>query len=254
MKNKVYEDYWELKEQYPKLQIKSEKNNYLIYGIVRIYAKRDNIELLDDFEIEITIQSEYPNALPKIKELSKKIPNGYEHIYNNNNLCLGVDTEILLKFRKNPKLKYWFNEFVVNYFYGVMYYKKYGVIPFGERTHGEKGIIEFYKEYFETDDIYAILRLLVLGKNKKIDRNSYCVCGSKKRTKNCHYSKVYELENINLESDIINIVKYINEEDKKKQVKEKINVQKRLYLEKISRYPYTTTYFTNKVQELFHIK
>ena len=56
MKNKIYEDYLELKEQYPKLQIKSENDNYLIYGTVRIYAKRDNIELLDDFEIEITIQ------------------------------------------------------------------------------------------------------------------------------------------------------------------------------------------------------
>lgn len=251
MNNRVYSEYLSLKKQYPELQFKERNNNFLIFGEVRIYAQKSEIQLLDDFEIEITISDDYPKTMPTIKELSNKIPSGYEHVYKSNNLCLGVNTEILLKFRENPHLLYWFNEFVVNYFYGVMYYKKYGIVPFGERSHNEEGIIEFYQEYFEIKNIHAIYKILLSIYNKQIKKDSYCICGSTKKTKNCHYLKMQKLRDIDIKLDINNIARYIKLQEEEQRHRKELNKQRIIYIEKASKYPYDVKYFRNMVYNLF---
>ncbi|MDF2678669.1 MAG: hypothetical protein K0Q97_3023 [Bacillota bacterium] len=81
-------------------------------------------------------------------------------------------------------------EYVIPYFFAVEYYKKYSTYPFGERQHGNKGILSFYMEKFSVNTYDKAFNML-----KYIVMNSYrghisCPCGSGKRIRQCHKNTI----------------------------------------------------------------
>lgn len=200
--NNIELNFIELNKEYPNLHIKYLTDKYIIDGNVRIYAINDDIPLIDDFTIVIEVPLGFPNELPIIKETSNKIPKDFEHVNIDKSLCLGIETEIKILFMKNPTLLNWFQTFVVNYFYSVMYYNKYGRMPYGERTHGNKGILEFYKAFLNTNSIKAIYNILSAVKNNNIKDYYKCPCGSFRKMKKCHLSQINLLKKVGVKADL----------------------------------------------------
>lgn len=212
--NNIELNFIELREEYPCLNMKFLNNTYVIEGNVRIYATNEDVPLIDDFTIIIEVPTGFPSELPIIKETSNKIPKSFEHVNIDKSLCLGIETEIKIKFMKNPTLLNWFQTFVVNYFYSVMYYNKYGRIPYGERLHGIKGIIQFYVEFFNVDSIqkiYDILNAIEMGKTKDYYK---CPCGSLKKIRKCHLNQINLLKKVGVKSDLKEISKLVKRKEK----------------------------------------
>jgi len=67
--------------------------------------------------------------------------------------------------------------------------------PWGELSHGGKGIREHYQEVFETDDFRTILRLLKLLADGNYRGHLPCPCGSGTIQRRCHGEKLRELMN-----------------------------------------------------------
>ena len=81
----------------------------------------------------------------------------------------------------------------MSYLYAASYFRLYGVLPFGERSHGNEGIREAYCErYGTTDDkLLSYLLMLVIGEIP-YRGHSPCPCGSGKHLRKCHGTKVIE--------------------------------------------------------------
>ena len=186
----ISEQFIELNQIYPELQLIEESDNYIIKGEITINAEHNNVWIIDDYSIRIHVAGNFPQKIPTVYETSRKIPKGYPHFLDNGALCLGVTAEIYRLLYQNPTLIFFVNTFVVNYLYSVSYFVKYGIMPFGERAHGSQGIYEYYKDFFEVKtngQALGVLMFVALGNYRgHLD----CPCGSGEKIRKCIHKDI----------------------------------------------------------------
>lgn len=182
---------------YPKLKYNA--LNQEITGNLHIEYMCNDEFIKGDFEIKIHF---FNNKLPKVWEVSNKIRKSYEHIYDDRSLCLATDLEQEL-YLKTHTIVEWIREYVEKYFVSYIYYKRYGVFPFGEHSHGKKGIYEFIKIHYKMNNLIEAKKIYEYVCTKKYRGHLDCPCGSGKKIRNCHGKLILEL----LNSDEIEILK-----------------------------------------------
>lgn len=176
----------DLQDLQPLLKVLDLEQGIAIGGTYNLDASYQSIRLTDDFEIRIEIPIDYPNSVPILYELSNKVPPQFEHKYKDNSCCIGVDIEIYQKFIQNPTLLFFVNEFVVSFLYSVAWHQRFSNLPYGERPHGVAGIIEYYKEFWKTDDEKKAARLLHIALAGNYRGHAVCPCGSGMKARKCH--------------------------------------------------------------------
>ncbi len=154
-------------------------------------------------EYSITINV-YDNRLPYAKETGNKISEKYPHRYPDGGLCLGVDAEIELTCLENGlfDIEKWFERFVVPYFFSYEYYMDKHQYPFGDRSHGKKGVAEFYMELFNVDSVAKVYKCMRYTLAHKYRGHFLCPCGSKKRIRYCHKTQLYNAQRPEVKSRI----------------------------------------------------
>ena len=178
-------------EAYPCLTAKEGDGIYIVSGVLVMNAEYNDIPLYDEYEIEIEVSDKFPSEVPSVRCSSGEIPESFEHFYDDGALCLGAACELHDFLIENPSLKSFIDEIVMSYFYTVSYYRRYGTVPFGERSHGIKGIEEAYMErYGATDQEVLIKLLLYLVGIQRYRGHVLCPCGSGKKIRSCHGSKL----------------------------------------------------------------
>lgn len=180
---------------------KIQKGTYRIYGELEFKVCSPEI-IRGKYQIEIIVTKQFPNKLPIVKEIAGDIPKDF-HKNTDEILCLGVETEIKIFLQNNPNLLRFINSFVIPYFYSFKLWQKTGKVPFGERSHEIRGIVEYYKEYLLLNNIQSILNILrYVCTISKINQNHRCPCGSGKNINECyHYSQIKNLVKINVKDD-----------------------------------------------------
>lgn len=183
----IAEQFVYLKKLYPLLSINyHDTGAATITGTLKMDAQFNGIRLFDDYLVRIEIPSNYPMQLPVAFETSGMVPKEFMHFLNNDALCLGVANDLWNKFLTCPTILFYVNEFVVSYFYSVSFFKKYGCFPFGERSHGTQGIIEYYREKFKVENVNQIIDLLMVIYKGNYRGHLPCACGSGIATRKCH--------------------------------------------------------------------
>ncbi len=161
-----------------------------IIGSLRLNHSYDLVPYSEVFEVEVSIPKNYPKRLPTIKETSKKIDSSYNHVNYDNTLCLEVEKAMRTQLSPDYNLIEWIEKFVFPYFYSYCYHRDYGRYPFGERSHGAKGIIEYYKELFQVKTIEEARYLISAAKHYKLGKvykgHNICPCGNSKKVRECH--------------------------------------------------------------------
>ncbi|XZK30983.1 hypothetical protein ACSXCN_05565 [Clostridium perfringens] len=168
------------------LNLIKENKSLKLVGNIKINNVFNDVRIIEDFCVEITIPNEYPLDIPTIKEVGGKIDRRYHHINYNGTLCLATETEIKLEFNKGLTLIEWIERYVIPYLFSYCYYKRYNVFPFGERSHGMEGIFEFYKDLFEVDSKIQCINLLNYICNKNYRGHDLCPCNSGRKVRSCH--------------------------------------------------------------------
>lgn len=192
----IEEQIQEIIIRFPELKLSKTDNNILISGKIDINCEYLDEHIIDEYEVRIVINN-YPENLPIIRETNKRIPLKYGHVYKDGELCLATDDEIKLTLGENFTLNQWIDNFVIPYFFGYSYFEKYGVMPFGERSHGARGIKEFYKDFFGVDTekkTISFLNFISSFKNYKYKGHHICPCGSGKRVRDCHKNILLKCE------------------------------------------------------------
>ena len=180
-----------LSEKYPTLHVAVERGECFIRGLFP--ARLEGVEL-DHYLVEIHIPRNYPKAIPLIREIAGRIPVQPDwHVNGDGFLCLCVPDEEWKYLPPKWTILDFLNSPVNHFFLSHIYRKIYKIYPFGERSHGLAGIIEYYSEELETQDIQVILQFLKYLSKDKPKGHWLCYCGSNKPMLECHFAKMTEM-------------------------------------------------------------
>ena len=187
----------ELAGEYPGLSLSgfNEDHGWIVTGNLLFSARHDGIELRDEFQIKLYISIDYPEMLPVVEEIGGRIPSDF-HKNSDTSLCLAPPEEAKLKFLEEPTLNGFVKNVIIPYFYSFIYLKKYNKMPYGDRSHGVEGLIEFYYEYFETQEIEVVLSLLCILADDSYKEKNYCPCGSGLKQKKCHGHELLSIKEL----------------------------------------------------------
>lgn len=189
----VIEQYKELSQTHPGLVLTWKDGLGIVEGEIEFSRTFNGILIEDNYDILICLYPDYPESLPIVLETAGRIPQGF-HKFNQGNLCLGALTEIKLLFRRNPRLLYYVDVFLVDYLFSYSYFSKYNRMPYGERSH-KKGTLESYMDQLQVTDtkvIRAFLKLLS-GDQSKYHGANPCLCNSGRKGADCHGKVILDL-------------------------------------------------------------
>ncbi len=201
----------EIKEVLQAFPLLKKINNNSLKGLIHLKRSYNDIPIYINYEIEIFIPNNYPDRLPIVKEIGNKINSEYSHISNSRELCLATDGDIKISLYPDYKLFDFVNIYVISYLYTHSYFIKYKVFPFGERSHGVEGILEFYMEHFNLDNKKQVKSLLKLISLKRCKGHFWCYCESGKKNRNCHKDEIQKFRESDFKYIYIKDYKLINE-------------------------------------------
>jgi hypothetical protein len=188
---------WELNEllvKYPGLRLHPSKGlDVIIQGSLEFSAVRKDEEQIDDeYSLTIQVPDGYPRLLPSVWEVKKRIPPKF-HKLDDGSLCLGSETRLRLILLRSPSILSFVDMCVVPYLYGHSFFEKHGRMPFGELSHGRKGVIEDLAELFVVDERIVLDFVAVAAMKKSVANKLSCPCGSSLRLGSCHRKRVNTL-------------------------------------------------------------
>lgn len=158
------------------------------------FPLKDGEYEVDRYSIEIKFPSNYPRDLPLVREIGGRIPRtGDRHVYVDGMACLFLPDQRAWICPEGTSFLDFLNGPVRNYFLSQSVFELEGVWPFGERSHGVQGIVEFYSEILGTGNTAIITRYLEALSKKAVKGHWPCPCGSGERLRHCHIKKILEL-------------------------------------------------------------
>ncbi|HBI74028.1 MAG TPA: hypothetical protein DDY59_12695 [Lachnospiraceae bacterium] len=183
----VQEMFLELQSRYRRLSLEDlgEPNGMHIQGILDFSGRGKNELIEDSFEILILVPESFPSLPPSTKEVGGRIPTTF-HQFKDGLLCLGAPLYIRMTFFQNPSLLGYIEDLVIPYLFSFCYYRKFGKMPFGELSHGVKGIMEYYRDLFASGDDMVVLDFLKIQAEDSYKGHHNCPCGSGKIIRRCH--------------------------------------------------------------------
>jgi hypothetical protein len=144
--------------------------------------------VLDRFQIEIEFPPDYPKSLPRVRETAGRIPRVLDRhvIPSTGTACLFVEEDWLVAVGREPDFFEFLDGPVRNFFIGQSLVEAGEPWPFGARSHGKKGVMEVYAEWFGTEDEATIRRFLECLSREGLKGHWDCPCGSGRRIRACH--------------------------------------------------------------------
>lgn len=200
----IQEQFLELKNIYQRLSLvdQADPKCMFVKGTLD-FSGRGNGQLINDsFEIEILISEVFPKEPPSTKEIGGRIPSAFHH-YDDGSLCLGTPLHIRMTFLQNPTLLGYVQDLVIPYLFSYCYWKKFGRMPFGELSHGRKGIMEYYKELFNLKSDLVVIKLLKIIAEDNYRGHHICPCGSGKIIRQCHGEIIRKIKIYQCQDDFI---------------------------------------------------
>ncbi len=207
----IYAHFYDLKNKYTGLQlVRGNDGEYSVKGILVFFANHDDIVIDDQFEICIDIPKKYPSIPPSARETGGRISSDFHINPGVNTLCLGAPLEVRRKFFERKNLIGFVELLLIPFLYSYSYHEKTNRMPFGELSHGVRGILEYYKELFQTNNSESIVHFLRLLIDNSHRRNAPCPCSSGKPLKKCHAGILTEIMKIHSRQDVIIEYKRLN--------------------------------------------
>ena len=190
-----------VREKYPAFEISKRESDYIFSGELILNHVFDDVRMTGKFNLEIVVPGDFPLAFPKVKELSNCINKNYPHRYKDGQFCLASDLELKMFFSQDQDLCSFIEKYVIPYLYTYRFYEEYGVYPYGERSHGTMGDLEYLKDLFEVDDWGKVLDIMLFVVQSSYRGHLLCSCGSGKRIRNCHGEILNKVMNARLQDE-----------------------------------------------------
>lgn len=143
-----------------------------------------------EYRIVLVLPRDYPKLPPEMfcNDLKLPIDNIDRHIMSDGKACLGVKAEMGMRWQSGSRIIDFINNFVAPFLAGQVYYDAYHEPPpWGQRSHGKKGIFEFYGEFLGMKEDSCVINFMhLLVRKNQPQGHEWCPCNSGKRLRNCH--------------------------------------------------------------------
>lgn len=190
-----------MKEQYPVFNVLEYEKEYVFAGELGLDHIYDYVRMTGKFNLEIIVSKDYPSQIPIVKEVSNRIDKDYPHRYNDGKLCLASDFELKMYISQNANISSFIDMYIIPYLYTYRYYEEYGVYPFGERSHGIVGDLEYIKELFMVNEWKQVFDIIYFISYSSYRGHLLCPCGSGKKIRNCHGDTLMKVMNAGLKNE-----------------------------------------------------
>ena len=179
----------EVLQHYPGLAIVPAGDAALtLAGTLAFTASAPGLETISDsYDIEISVRSEFPQRVPRVKDLGSRVARDY-HRLDDGSFCLGSPARLRLVLAQTPTVPAFIEKCVIPYLYGYSFFERHGQPPFGELAHGDRGIVDDYMQLFRVASLQACIGMLsAIGMKRRVANKLPCPCGSGKRLGRCHH-------------------------------------------------------------------
>ena len=192
------------------VETNSSKFGITLSGPVAFNVSHQEAEdISDSFEIEVFIPYEFPEVHPTVWDLSGKLDTDFGHINPDGTFCLAVPLDINEALDRQPTLLGFFDSLVVPFLYSYSHWKRFGVMPFGERSHGEAGFLEYYLDLFSSTSAHDVLKGVISLLTDGYRPHEKCPCGSGKKALRCHSNESKKIARSPYKSQIVYEIKMI---------------------------------------------
>lgn len=170
---------------YPRLGLISKDNRTVLGGDFELYDESNTF--LDSYKVEICPTDAYPYQFPLVYEIGKKLPINIDwHVYPDGHLCIKTIPEEQITCARGITLKYFLEEELKPYLFNQVHRRTFGYYK-SERSHGMRGVLEFYEGFFKTRDLLEIVSLLTfIATGNEPGRSSECFCNRDVLYRKCH--------------------------------------------------------------------
>lgn len=179
-----------LRDKYPDLAVSYVGSKICIQGSFSVVYDG---EVLTRYQIEI----EWPandDKVPVLRETAGRVPwVAARHMNSNGVACPLVPEEWILRAPEQRTLLHYLDGPVRNFFIGQSLVDLGKPWPWGERSHGYRGLIEAYGEMVGMKDEAAIRKCLDYLSRSSIKGHWECHCGSGQRLRKCHIEDLQTL-------------------------------------------------------------
>jgi len=202
-----------LLQKYPYLQVvQNDEQQIRLHGYIQVNRVAKDYPVCKEYLIDIVIPLS-SHKLPYVIDTGHVIKSSYPHQYESSILCLETDSRIRIHFVNGFNLVEWMDRYVETYFFSYEYWLRFGVFPFGDRTHGVQGILESYMDIFEVNSIHSAYYLMSYIAKSSYRGHLPCPCGSGRRIRDCHGDKIEKFCNSsNLRSIVLSDLSLCNQE------------------------------------------
>lgn len=209
------QDIENMKIKYPTLEYVEQENIGAFSGEILLNHMYDGVRMTGKFNVDIIVPGEFPLALPMVKELSNRIDKTYPHQYTDGYLCLASNLDLKMHFSRDKDISSFVDKYVIPYFYTYRFFEEYGVYPYGERSHGTMGDLEYLKDLFNVKDWEQVFNIMVFVIQSAYRGHLPCPCGSGRHIRDCHGAILKDMLKAGLREDCIRIMVELRNEYRK---------------------------------------
>jgi hypothetical protein len=179
--------------KYPELRVVLERETIYLSGSFPVVHEG---EILDRFQIAISLPHDFPRSIPVLRETGGRIPRVKDRHINpeSGEACPIVPEEWLLLPIEQRTVMAFLDGPVRNFFIGQALVERGLPWPYGERNHGRPGLIQSYGEMLGITDEAAIPDYLDCLSHQRIKGHWNCPCGSGRRLRDCHIKDLKTLQ------------------------------------------------------------
>ncbi|MEP6676798.1 MAG: SEC-C domain-containing protein [Ferruginibacter sp.] len=192
--------------EFPNLSIIEREGVKILKGIVDV--PNDQLEIAGSYLVEIHFTAGFPFRFPHLFEIGGAIENHIDwHKFSNNRCCITVLPDEILKCKTGITVIEFIKKYCFSFLANHIYRKLNGNYLNGEYSHGTKGILEFYHDFFKSHDTSIWVQYFTHVFKTTIfltKRNEKCFCGGLKKFKQCHkliFDNMWDIGEIQIVND-----------------------------------------------------
>jgi hypothetical protein len=173
---------------YPDLVVTVENDQVIVAGP---FPLMDGPVELDRYHISVELPLDFPDGVPILREVGGRIPPDPDHHVNpDGTACLFVSGERWLHWPRGSSFSQFLEGPVRSHLIGQALTELGQQWPYGERTHGARGVLEAYGDMLGEEDQDTIARYVRVLARTKLRRHRNCPCGSGRPLRDCHLTQV----------------------------------------------------------------
>jgi hypothetical protein len=183
----------DLRARYPSLQLFIEPDGTaIVRGTFPVRSPEGRV--LDRYQVSIELPPDYPESLPIVREVGGRIPWKPEfHVNADGMACVLLPDDRWRCFPEGAPFVQFLDGPVHDFFLGQSLVALGEDWPFGQWSHGAKGVYEYYCWLLQTDDADTVLRHLWVLAKLSLKGHWECPCGSGEKIRRCCRARIAEL-------------------------------------------------------------